>query len=67
MLLKGNLLVTDTLDKHESKQNYAINKNNMIGEDYRSRALVNYHKILELQELVLCLRAEPYVVRQKYL
>lgn len=67
MIKQGNVLVTDALDKHEQKQNAAINRNNMIGEDFRSQALLNYHKILELQELVLYLRAEPYVVKQKNL
>ena len=38
-----------------------------MGEDFRSQALNNYHKILELQELVLFLKAEPIVVKQHYL
>ena len=33
----------------------------MIGEDFRSQALQNYHRVLELEDEVLRLRAEPIV------
>ena len=39
----------------------------MQGEDYRSQALRNYEKILELQEVVLFLQAEPTVWRDRNL
>ena len=50
MLQKGNEVIKETLDKHESKQDHAINRNNMIGEDFRSQALNNYYKILDLKQ-----------------
>jgi len=48
--MEGQKLVTTTLGRHEEAQNHAINRNMMIGEDFRSQALLNYHKIIFLQE-----------------
>ena len=44
----GNKIVQATLNNYEEKQNKAINRNIMIGEDFRSQALNQYHKILDL-------------------
>lgn len=38
----------------------------MQGEDYRSQALVNYHKILELQEVITFVKAEPSLWKERY-
>lgn len=48
MRTEGDKLVSETLDKAEERQYAAISLNIMQGEEYRSQALVNYHKILEL-------------------
>ena len=47
-LMDGNKIVQETLNHHEEKQNKAINRNIMIGEDFRSQALNHYYKILDL-------------------
>ena len=64
---EGQKLVNHMLDFAEERQNHAINRNNMIGEDFRSQALNNYHKILRMEEEILRLKAEPYITRQNYL
>ena len=43
----GHVQFNALLDDHEAKQNKAINRNIMVGEDFRSQALVNYEKIIE--------------------
>ena len=55
------------MDSHEDKQNKAINRNIMVGEDFRSQALNNYFKVLDLQECVCYLKAEPQVYKERYL
>ena len=64
---KGQAEVSNTLDHLQESTNEAINSNIMVGEDYRSQALNNYHKILDLQEAVVLLKAEPMVLKKKYL
>ena len=39
----------------------------MIGEDFRSIAYNHYMKIKELEETIVCLRAEPAVLNRHYL
>ena len=39
----------------------------MFGEDYRSQALNNYHKIVELEEKMTHLKALPSVWKHRYL
>jgi hypothetical protein len=56
-----------TLDRHEETQNHAINLNMMMGEDFRSQALNNYHKIVELEQQVLLYQAEPILQKKRYL
>ena len=36
----------------------------MIGEDFRSQALQNYHRVLELEDEVLRLRAELHRLKK---
>ena len=40
------------IDFHEEAQYRAIRQNIMLGEDYRSQALVNYHIILDLKKKI---------------
>ena len=39
----------------------------MIGEEYRSIALANYNKIIEMQEHIICLTVEPSLHKERYL
>ena len=39
----------------------------MIGEDFRSQAMVNYYKVIELQDKVLRLESEPIMHKHRYL
>ena len=41
--------------------------NIMYGEDYRSQALLNYHKIVELEEKIIHYKALPGVWKHRYL
>ena len=55
------------LNKYDEHMMWAINQNIMMGEDYRSQALVSYHKIVELQQQVCYLQAAPTLLKRKYL
>ena len=67
MLREGRAMVNDELNKHEERQLEAINRNMMVGEDYRSQALNHYHRIKELEETILVLKAEPYLLKKRFL
>ena len=60
------MLVHHELDKATERQKSAIDRNCMQGEDYRSQALVNYQKILELQEVITFIKAEPSLWKERY-
>ena len=64
---KGGDLISLTLAENERQQDAAINRNIMVGEDFRSQALENYHKITELQDDIVVLKAAPTVVKKRYL
>lgn len=64
---EGTQYVDGELEKAEERQNAAIDRNIMIGEDHRSLAYKHHLKILELQEIICYLRAAPTVHRMRYL
>lgn len=64
---EGTDMLHTELSKHQAKQNEAINQNNMVGEEYRSIALHNYNKIIEMQQHIICLTAEPSLHKERYL
>ena len=55
------------MNKYDEQQMWAINQNIMMGEDYRSQAMNNYHKVVELQQQVCYLLSEPNLLKKKYL
>ena len=55
------------LDKADERTKATIDANIMQGEDFRSQALNNYHKIIELQEVIAFLKGEPAAYKVKYL
>ena len=64
---EGNELMNEELIKHEERQNAVINANIMQGEDFRSIAFNNYEKIVEQQQYILCLSAEPLLLKERHL
>ena len=60
-------VILHDLNKAEFHQNLALDNNAMIGEDFRSQALNNYHKILELQELLLFNSVGPHMWMERFL
>mmetsp|Transcript_26144 Transcript_26144/g.34932 ORF Transcript_26144/g.34932 Transcript_26144/m.34932 type:complete len:125 (+) Transcript_26144:863-1237(+) len=64
---EGQEMVREELDKAEDKQKSAIAINCMQGEDYMSRARENLDKIDELKQIIVFLKAEPTVWKERYM